>query len=256
MTRDTPNYLTGCRYALRDLLRAIEDLSERFERLGFHADLGYLETLARAESLLAGLPGSPEEPLGHPAGDRAVEAPATSPTRGAPADPQPARKSASDRVARFDMRLVAEAPGEPATAPETPAAPTPLADPPGPATAPPAPQDGALRAPRVYNVPSPRLPPRIPADHRAEVERACAGDLALALECSTTTPWGALVARVKGLVKQRTIDQIEREGDRRALQDRESFRLRLTHALDAPHYTSEAEILERVRQLATWGRSR
>lgn len=108
---------------------------------------------------------------------------------------------------------------EAATAPETPAAPTPLADPPGPATAPPAPQDGALRAPRVYNVPSPRLPPRIPAD-------------------------------------QRTIDQIEREGDRRALQDRESFRLRLTHALDAPHYTSEAEILERVRQLATWGRSR
>lgn len=88
------------------------------------------------------------------------------------------------------------------------------------------------------------------------MERACAGDLALAMECSTTTPWGALVARVKGLVKQRTIDQIEREGDRRALQDRESFRLRLTHALDAPHYTSEAEILERVRQLATWGRSR
>lgn len=189
--------------------------------------------------------------------------------------------------------LATGAPSEPATAPETPAAPTPLADPPGPATAPPAPQDGApasgrpadreipradferlmeegaeIRkaaeaagestrgAPRVYNVPPPRIPPRIPADHRAEVERACAGDLALAMECSTTTPWGALVARVKGLVKQRTIDQIEREGDRRALQDRESFRLRLTHALDAPHYTSEAEILERVRQLATWGRSR
>lgn len=231
MTRDNLNYLAGCRYALRDLLRAIEDLGERFERLGFHADLGYLETLARAESLLAGLPGSPEEPLGHPAGDRAVEAPATSPTWGAPADPQPAPGG----VARFDLRLVAEAPGEPATAPETPAAPTPLADPPGPATAPPAPQDGALRAPRVYHVPSPRLLPRIPADHRAEVERACAWDLALAME--------------------RTIDQIEREGDRCALQ-RESFRLQLTHALDAPHYTSEAEILERVRQLATWGRSR
>lgn len=159
-------------------------------------------------------------------------------------------------VERFLEDFSTGAPSEPATAPETPAAPTPLADPPGPATAPPAPQDGALRAPRVYNVPSPRLPPRIPADHRAEVERACAGDLALAMECSTTTPWDALVARVKGLVKQRTIDQIEREGDRRALQDRESFRLRLTHALDAPHYTSEAEILERVRQLATWGRSR
>lgn len=105
----------------------------------------------------------------------------------------------------------------------------------------------AVRYTAALSQVAPKAAAEAPADAQT-LANARRRDLAAALIVGDDEPWGKLVDRVKGMVKQHSLDRIQMEGALRSLHDREQFRFKMASAMDLPAMTSEVELVDIARQ--------